>query len=994
MSNVTSICLNMIVKNEGCIIIDTLSKLISKIKFDSFAICDTGSSDNTVELIETFFKNKFINGKIYNHEWKDFGYNRSLALKCAENSGSDYIFIFDADDEIIGEVDFSNLTLDGYMLKFGNTSSSYERMCLVKNNKSWCYRGVLHEYIYSSIISPKGSIMGNYYIVSGRTSSRNSDPDKYLKDAKILEKGYQESLELKDGLHHRYAYYCANSYFDACEKELAKEWYLTTLKCEGWYDERYNSCLKLFEITKDYYYLVESFYHNPRRVEGIYLLINHYTCEAKYNIAWNYYKFIQDYYENTPDELSTKLFANIQDYTFNLPYYMIIVCEKTKNYLTGKLMYQIIFEKMCNPGQWWIDNLIFNFQFFINNASDLFEKMKIYLKFLETKGIKLNKKIIRSFEKYGFYYFTQKNAILFYTGFAKECWNMTYSETRALGGSERAVISLAKEFSKHWDIVISGDVIEETIKSSTGTITFINRFNLKDQSYKTIIVSRYVSFFTLFPNFNCETLILMAHDEQFLNNLAGCTKTPGQIINENLSFITHCVCLTEWQKNEYIKLYPQLKSKIKIINNGIDKGGVIFSKIKNTFIYTSGSIRGLERLLELWPEILLHLPDAKLFISSYEDFPKDDFDRSLNINQTGIKHLGKLNQKDLYNLMKKCEYWLYPCCFNETSCITAMEMMNHGVICLYYPRAGLTDTMNGNGVQIFYGTEIETLLKVNKKNLINLGKNYTKTCLWENRAKEWLTVIKTVVFYASPNFAPELLTEYIASLGVVYTTDLNILENFDEIVFVHEVFDESVFKLGKPVSYLNTEPLNIKCRLNYVKAVQRYNFKNCYDYSLSNIKIMNDNRILNTKHLEYGFNQSEVDKLKEIKSQAVEIYDFGIICSSCVWTTRVDNLTPPRRQKLVKYLLSHGFSVNIITGFDEQRDREIAKCKSLLNIHGQFIEEPSNIFEHIRCNRLLYAGYHILSETCENLDPDFMDKYKEYLTFKSYNDFFKMTKLV
>ena len=53
-----TICLNMIVKNESHIILDTLNNLTSKIIFDYWVICDTGSTDNTKELIQTFFHEK------------------------------------------------------------------------------------------------------------------------------------------------------------------------------------------------------------------------------------------------------------------------------------------------------------------------------------------------------------------------------------------------------------------------------------------------------------------------------------------------------------------------------------------------------------------------------------------------------------------------------------------------------------------------------------------------------------------------------------------------------------------------------------------------------------------------------------------------------------------------------------------------------------------------------------------------------------------------
>ena len=75
-----TICLNMIVKNESSIIIETLKNLCNYINFDYWVISDTGSNDNTKELICDFFKNKGIVGELVEHEWKDFGYNRTKAL--------------------------------------------------------------------------------------------------------------------------------------------------------------------------------------------------------------------------------------------------------------------------------------------------------------------------------------------------------------------------------------------------------------------------------------------------------------------------------------------------------------------------------------------------------------------------------------------------------------------------------------------------------------------------------------------------------------------------------------------------------------------------------------------------------------------------------------------------------------------------------------------------------------------------------------------------
>ena len=74
-----TLCLNMIVKNESKIIRRLLKSTLKWI--DSYCICDTGSTDNTVEISETFYKENNIQGKIVYEPFQDFGYNRSFALK-------------------------------------------------------------------------------------------------------------------------------------------------------------------------------------------------------------------------------------------------------------------------------------------------------------------------------------------------------------------------------------------------------------------------------------------------------------------------------------------------------------------------------------------------------------------------------------------------------------------------------------------------------------------------------------------------------------------------------------------------------------------------------------------------------------------------------------------------------------------------------------------------------------------------------------------------
>jgi hypothetical protein len=190
-----------------------------------------------------------------------------------------------------------------------------------------------------------------------------------------------------------------------------------------------------------------------------------------------------------------------------------------------------------------------------------------------------------------------------------------------------------------------------------------------------------------------------------------------------------------------------LENKIFTINNGIELNHFPKpqTKIKNTFVYTSRSERGLQRVLELWESISKNITDAHLSISSYNVFPdpnnKIDFILEHEIKKySNVDHLGKLNEKDLYDLMNTTEYWLYPTNFFETSCITAMEMLKSRVICLYYPIGGLVDTMNNHGIQLVEGEEVNQIIRLTeseKQDIIVKGEKYADTCSWENRYKQW-----------------------------------------------------------------------------------------------------------------------------------------------------------------------------------------------------------------------------------------------------------------
>ena len=773
------LCLNMIVKNEGHIIKDTLTKLLNKVPaIDFWVISDTGSTDKTKEIISDFFKERNIDGEIFDDEWKDFGHNRTLALEHAYKK-SRFLLVFDADDEICGDFVLPDLKIDSYHLQFGDSNgTSYTRTQIVNNKKKWKYVGVLHEIITCTEHTDGMDIIkGKYYTISGKSGSRSQDQNKYQKDALILEKAYEEAVKNNDGLYNRYGFYCANSYYDCGKYEDAIKWYKITLGNQNWSQEKYVACQRLHNCYNmlnqkeaGMFYLVKSFSYDKERAECLYELVSYYCCNDMNEVAYGYYTIAKSFYNEKylKDGLNDRLFLDVSKANLFLPYYMILVSDKARDHDTTIQMYRIIFtKKHIERSKHYIGNMLYNLQFFIERVKDDTEFLRLFQEYINFL-ISINYPVydhdfMSKYEKYGIVLpkfsepvfslddcLKSKN-ILLYSGYSPFKWNYTFSINNALGGSETAITCLTKNFPKDYTIYVAGDVEEETVEN-VRYVHFNNLTNLiKTTAFHTIIVSRYLNFYELYRNFSAYQTFIWGHDITLY--AYGTDFSVENILTKWASKITGCICQTEWHKNLFLSSFPQLKDKISTINNGINDDLFISKditkvrKIANRFIYTSCSERGLYKLVQLWPSILDNLPDAELVISSYNNFPKSEEDNKILeiINKTpSIKHMGKLNRSELYELMALAEYWLYTSYFQETSCITSLELLASEVICLYYPVAGLVNTVGDYGIPISEGNELEPLLSLSIKKKTELkkkGKEYALSCSWKNRATEWCNII-------------------------------------------------------------------------------------------------------------------------------------------------------------------------------------------------------------------------------------------------------------
>ena len=286
-----TIGLNMIVKNEAHIIKETLENACKHFNFSYWIICDTGSTDNTMDIIKKFFKDRNIKGELHQHKWVDFAHNRTKSLQASHNK-TDYLFIHDADDLIKGNFSLPQiLDKDGYYTNMTNGGLLYKRLNIINNRLKWKYVGVVHEYIKidEKIKPSKMLIDGDYRILSRRLGNRSKEGPvkKYTKDALLLEKGFEETTDVD--LKKRYAFYVGNSWNDAQQYDNAIKWYLKRIKLDGWKQEVYVSHYRLGliyqihkkNINKAIYHFIQTTVVDKTRVEGIYELFNIYRNDLK-----------------------------------------------------------------------------------------------------------------------------------------------------------------------------------------------------------------------------------------------------------------------------------------------------------------------------------------------------------------------------------------------------------------------------------------------------------------------------------------------------------------------------------------------------------------------------------------------------------------------------------------------------------------------------------------------------------------------------------------
>ncbi|MEB2309472.1 MAG: glycosyltransferase [Candidatus Brocadiaceae bacterium] len=276
--------------------------------------------------------------------------------------------------------------------------------------------------------------------------------------------------------------------------------------------------------------------------------------------------------------------------------------------------------------------------------------------------------------------------VVFYTG--GHPFHGGTMEERGLGGSESALVFMARALSANgfrvrvfcncdkpgdYDGVYYADLVD---------------FHIYRQQY---LIPIFVSSRSMRPfklALKAQTRILWIHDHTNVTYLEG--ENPGCLSFDRI------FAISRWQLDEWSRHFHIPSDYFYLTRNGADL--TIFKprekRDRNRLVYVSRPNRGLDVLLQLFPQIRQRIPDAELHVYTYQ-LPDDIMGAQITplIQQPGVYMRGSLPKTALATELSVARVMLYPCTFYETSCIAAIEAQASGTPVVASTLAALPETV-------------------------------------------------------------------------------------------------------------------------------------------------------------------------------------------------------------------------------------------------------------------------------------------------------------
>ena len=275
--------------------------------------------------------------------------------------------------------------------------------------------------------------------------------------------------------------------------------------------------------------------------------------------------------------------------------------------------------------------------------------------------------------------------LVIYCGNTIEQWNPKLFKTKGFGGSEEAVIHLAREYAKlGWNVTVYNncghktsvdwDIIPPQSRKEiprVGLVTYrpFWEFNLRDKQ-DVVILWRWAK--PLDADINAPKVFLDLHD----------VIPEGELTEKRLAKVSKIFVKSKFHRS----LFPNVPDdKFAIVPNGLEiYPDKTIKKDPYLIINTSSPDRSMDVMPKLFKEIKKQVPKAKMqWCYGWEGFKSAHSNDSKKmawmeetkkaIKESGIEDLGKLSQEEVGKLYQKASIFAYPTEFAEIDCISVKK---------------------------------------------------------------------------------------------------------------------------------------------------------------------------------------------------------------------------------------------------------------------------------------------------------------------------------
>jgi len=273
---------------------------------DALLVYDTGSVDNTKEVIREACKENEIT--LYEHEgpWVNFEVCRNKMLQIAGGYKEYvYLLLLDSEDELVNGDVFRTFIVNQSLrpnpepcffikLRWKNgitsiTENNFQR--LVRNNYGFAYKGVVHEYIYSTqCVVQRAPFINTFWLFQDRTL--NPSKDRFVRDRDLLLAEHE-----RDPDESRTIFYLAQTYRSIGDVENALKYYALYCTKDIPVDKEYpfqahlNKAQLMMQLNHSWPDVQQAFlsaYKIIPRVEALLPIAWHYRAQDDFHTSYIY----------------------------------------------------------------------------------------------------------------------------------------------------------------------------------------------------------------------------------------------------------------------------------------------------------------------------------------------------------------------------------------------------------------------------------------------------------------------------------------------------------------------------------------------------------------------------------------------------------------------------------------------------------------------------------------------------------------------------------